>query len=241
MKKHSLPQIAYTNSVCEDLWFPFQNQLFLYSKGDISLNLITDKKPNDQTSLYNEIFIYDNAESYYKVWCDALRKFECDFFIYLQEDFFIYKEIDIKKIEEYHKFLMSNSEYSFIRLLKSGALGEKKITNTLYEIESTNQDIFSMQATIWKTSDYIKLLEEVKDNKWLENEKYREAAIKLDIKGLYHYDGEPKRGEAHYDSNVFPYIATALVRGKWNLSEYPNELGKIGKEYNIDFIKRGIY
>ena len=46
---------------------------------------------------------------------------------------------------------------------------------------------------------------------------------------------------AHYDSNVYPYIATALVRGKWNLSEYKNELGFILKENNIIFEKRGKY
>jgi hypothetical protein len=186
-------------------------------------------------------FIYAGDAPYYKAWTDALKALPNEFFIYLQEDFFLYDRVDMVKIREYETYLKEHPEYSFVRLLKSGALGNKKITDTLYEIESTNQDIFSMQATIWRSSDYIKLLEEVKDEKWLENYKYRDAAIKLGIKGLYHYDGEPKRGGAHYDSKVYPYIATALVRGKWNLSEYPKELGKIGQDHNIDFTKRGTY
>ena len=49
------------------------------------------------------------------------------------------------------------------------------------------------------------------------------------------------RGGNHYDSNVYPYIATALVRGKWNINEYPNELGNILKNYNIEINKRGIF
>jgi hypothetical protein len=60
------------------------------------------------------------------------------------------------------------------------------------------------------------------------------------IKGLCHYDNEPKRGGNHYDSNVYPYIATALVKGKWIMSEYSNELSKLLTNYNIDQNKRGI-
>jgi hypothetical protein len=60
------------------------------------------------------------------------------------------------------------------------------------------------------------------------------------MKGVYHYDNEPKRRRYHYDNYVYPYIATALVRGKWNLREYNVELGKILTEYKIDINKRGI-
>ena len=98
-----------------------------------------------------------------------------------------------------------------------------------------------MQTSIWRTSDYIKLMESVRDNKWLENENYNRIMIELNMKGLYHYDNENKRGGNHYDSNVYPYIATALVRGKWNINEYPNELGNILKNYNIEINKRGIF
>lgn len=49
----------------------------------------------------------------------------------------------------------------------------------------------------------------------------------LKIKGLFHYNQEPKRGDHHYDSSVYPYIATAIVKGQWNLSGYPEELGNI--------------
>jgi hypothetical protein len=84
-------------------------------------------------------------------------------------------------------------------------------------------------------------MELVQDEKWLENDKYRQMMINYNIRGVYHYDSESLRGIHHYDSNVYPYIATALVRGKWNLNEYPNELGDILKENNIEINKRGVY
>ena len=36
----------------------------------------------------------------------------------------------------------------------------------------------------------------------------------------------------HFDSLVYPYIATAIVKGKWNFQEYP-ELKKLLDSYNI--------
>ena len=30
-------------------------------------------------------------------------------------------------------------------------------------------------------------------------------------------EGDNKRGQFHWDSGVYPYFATAVVKGKWNL------------------------
>jgi hypothetical protein len=61
----------------------------------------------------------------------------------------------------------------------------------------------------------------------------------LGIRGLQHYGGNPKRGLQHYDSTVYPCIATAVVKGVWNISEYPEEMKSIINEFNIDCRKRG--
>jgi hypothetical protein len=50
---------------------------------------------------------------------------------------------------------------------------------------------------------------------------------------------EIKRGVYHCDSIVFPYIATAINKGKWNTSEYKKELDILFKEYNINPNMRG--
>lgn len=229
--------VAYTNSNCEDLWEVFRKQTLKHSS--LPLYLITDKYPNNQG--IDGIYVYENTQPYYDVWSEGLAKFDSEYFIYLQEDFFLYSDINYYKLFEYWEFLKNNPEYSFVRLIKSGNLGNKKITETLYEIEPENENIFAMQASIWRTSDYVKLMQIVKDDKWLENDNYRNAMISNNMKGVYHYDNEPLRGLAHTDSNVFPYIATALVKGKWNMSEYPNELGDILTTNNINVNTRGIY
>ena len=48
-----------------------------------------------------------------------------------------------------------------------------------------------------------------------------------------------KRGLFHYDSLVWPYIATAINKGKWNTSEYSQELDALSKEYNVNLSERG--
>ena len=223
-------QVAYTNSKCSDLWYPF---ITINEKStSLPLFMISDTDVNNEN--VTQTYVYKEDEPYYQVWCNALQQFNNEYFI-------LYGETNHHKLLEYLKFLQNNPQYSFIRLIKSGQLENVRVTDTLFEIEPSNEDIFSMQATIWRTSDYIKLLETVKDPKWLENSKYRDACIALNLRGLYHYDGEKKRGRTHWDSNVYPYIATALVRGKWNLVEYPDELKTILNEYNINPNKRGIH
>ena len=78
-----------------------------------------------------------------------------------------------------------------------------------------------------------------------EDQQFEIAANKvcqhLDMRGLYSYHGEPKRGIYHHDSIVFPHIATAIIKGKWNLSEYPTELTPLLEKYNINPEVRGIH
>jgi hypothetical protein len=228
-------QICYTNSNTSDVWDMFyeQNRKFC----SYPLYLLSDVPHNGKK--YKNIYIYKNTQPYWKTWVQTLEDINPEFFIYLQEDFVLYDKVNEEKINEYKQFLKENPKYSFVRLLKSGSLQAIQSGETLFDIESDNQNIFSMQPTIWRTSDFIKIYKEVKASKWFENETYVQKCIELNIKGLYHHNNEPKRGQNHYDSDVYPYIATALVKGKWNTSEYSKELNLLLKEYNINKEIRG--
>lgn len=228
-------QIVYTNSNCSDVFIPFYNQNKKYCK--LPLYVISDYNINFNIDGF---YKYLNTDPYYVVWVNAVKKFNSEYFIYLQEDFFLYNNVNEEVLEKY-KNLLQNSDYSFIRLLKSGKLNNKLVFENLYEIESTNENIFSMQATIWKTTDYIKLMNTAASKGWLETDaNYSQIMINLNMKGLYHFDNEPKVGTNHHDSNIYPYIATAVVKGKWNYKEYRHQLGLILTKHNIDPHKRGL-
>ena len=227
-------QVVYTHSNCSDLWEMFitQNQKHIGWPIFFITNQLIPNYPEDSQ------YLYGDNDNYSDVWIAALNKLNVEQFIYLQEDFILYDDVKINKINEYSMFL-KDSDYSFVRLIKSGEVNQK-ITDTLFEISSSNIFIFAMQTTIWKTKDYIDILQNVHEEKWLETARYMYYISKNNIKGLCHYDNEPKRGGNHYDSNVYPYIATALVKGKWIMSEYEMELSPILTKYNINLKIRGI-
>jgi hypothetical protein len=231
-----IAQIAYTNSNCRDLWEMFIKQNRRHTQ--MPLYMVSDVQP--ENCGYEDVLIYQNSDPYYKVWSDAVQKFGGEYFIYLQEDFLLYADVNQQKIDEFVEFLKKHPEYSFVRLLKSGSLGSKKLADDLYEIEASNSNIFAMQATIWRSTDYQKLMNVTKESRWLETSNYRDKMIAMNMKGAYYYGGESRIGKMHYDSRVYPYIATALVRGNWDMSEYGMKLGNILAEHHIDLNRRGI-
>ena len=48
-----------------------------------------------------------------------------------------------------------------------------------------------------------------------------------------------KRGMGHFDTRDFPHISTAIVKGKWNISEYPVEIQRLVRRYGISLADRG--
>jgi len=43
----------------------------------------------------------------------------------------------------------------------------------------------------------------------------------------------------HWDSGVYPYFATAIVKGKWSVSEYGDLLEDILEDNKVDILNRG--
>ena len=55
-----------------------------------------------------------------------------------------------------------------------------------------------------------------------------------DLEMPVYFEGEEQlRGKAHYDSHIFPYTATAIIKGKWNNLEYSSEIKELMEMYNI--------
>ena len=96
---------------------------------------------------------------------------------------------------------------------------------------------FSIQPTLISPKNFVSLLESVSSKDIWEFER----SVPSNRKDYMVYLGnEVKRGVHHYDSIVFPYIATAINKGKWNMSEYSKELDKVFYEYGIIPFERGI-
>ena len=96
-----------------------------------------------------------------------------------------------------------------------------------------------MQATLWKKSSLVKLYDHVRSEKWLEAPHWNAGCRVTDTRGVFVYRGEDKRGKFHYDSSVYPYICTGIIKGLWNTNEYPKIMRELLEKYDMDSSLRG--
>lgn len=232
--------LTYSNSKCEDLWKGYFSRLDKYAP-NIKGVFISDKNPNSG-HIWSE---YNNDEPYWEVFSRSIDKIETDTLIYMQEDFILYDFIQKDLIKKAIEILENDKEISFIRFIKCGELINEEYEKPFYRHTHITKNphysinSYSMQPTLWKKEKLKELVIKTKEEKWFESMNYTKSMNELEIYGLYVYQEEERVG-GHFYSNIFPYIATALVRGKWNFSEYPKRMKDFFDEYLIDFNTRGI-
>jgi hypothetical protein len=235
--------IVNTVSSCSDLWEMFFTQFNKHFPNQ-KIYVFTDSDeglPNNCTPL-----IYSTNDSYRSQYLKCIQQVDEKYCISLNEDYILYSDVKIGDIESCIKFLDEHPIMSFVRLTKGVEYGEPKLDGKFYLMDNKNMWFFSQVAGVWRTRDLEKIHQESPESgmafkiagpqlELVANDVCR----RLDIKGVFYFDGEPKRGLHHHDSSVFPYIATAIIKGKWNISEYKEELTPLMGKYNIDVNLRG--
>lgn len=231
--------IVFTHTNYSDVWPLFFGQAEKYLKGFkkyLFTNAVTDAIPEDYiTILYNE------GDKYQHRFRSCLRQVPEDIVILHHEDMPLYAEPDYSTLHQYVG-IVRHTDITSIKLLMGGEIHGTRSTQhpNLYEIPLTSEWLFSIQPTIWKKESLLDIYNITPGNTIWEFELWAQGVSKVrKQKNLYHYDNEPQRGMYHWDSNVYPYIATAVSKGMWVLSEYPEELGALLKEYNINPAIRG--
>ena len=237
---NNLAIVTWSNTEYSDIWPPYFGRLKKhfpnFKKSYLFLNEESELVPSEHVQLIN-----NENDLFYKRFLKGLSEIEEEYILYMQEDHIFYSDVNQKKLE-YLLNVLKKSNFSFIRLIKSGELGGTEIEESLFEIPFHSQYIFSQQSAIWKKEDLTKVFDFFRPKTYRDVENYGTIAMRtLRKTGCYYYDGGDQRGSLHYDSNIFPYVATAVCKGKWNLNQYPDELGEALKEYDIDYSIRGIY
>ena len=232
---------TYTHTNCIDLWEPYLDSLDEHLP-EFSSVIAANKLYEDYGR--HKFCDYDDDANYCQEIIRCINEqVHTDFFIYMQEDFFLLSKPNLIALKRYTDFL-SNSSASFVRLLKCGHVTNTLVQDDLYWITEpkthhVSMTAYSMQPTIWKKTDFINLYSKANCPKFKENPRYISALNEIGMNGVYAYNNEKIRGQTHYDSTVFPYVATAIVRGMWNTLEYPNELKIFFDRYQIDPSIRG--
>lgn len=225
------PLVVYTHTDVSDLWEMFFGQLKKFmpeSKVYVAVN-----KKDDRLNDYIQI-IYDDSNTYTERWKEILPQIKEEVILFLHEDMVLYDFPMMDYIKKYSSYVSENKVKSIKLISIVGQFESYGGDTTLIANSDTK---FSIQPTIIKPETFLELLEKVGNlNIWEFEEKIPTENGHYMAKIGY----EKRRGIYHNDSFIFPYISTAINKGKWNLTEYETELGKLFNEYNINPFDRGI-
>ena len=227
----SVPIIVYTHTDMKDIWPMFFGQLKKYV-GDTKIYVAVNK---DDTQISDYIrIIYDDSKEYTERWKAILEQIEEETFMFMHEDMILFDKLNFQLLEKYIGYV-SNEVVDSVKLILAGSEFEQSsIDSTLVTNEYSK---FSIQPTITRKDIFKEKVNSVSSlNIW----QFEEAISITGKDFMVKIGGERKRGIYHYDSLVFPYIATAINKGKWNLNEYTKELNPMFEEYNINPFERGI-
>lgn len=231
--------VVDTHSNYSDLWKPYFRRLEQFGPDFKKIYVFTDNK--DGLPEYCIPIIYSNEDSYRNQILSCLKQVQSEIILYNSEDYLLYKPVNIDMFNVLIRVLQTKG-YDFIKLIRGPeeVLQFENFTY-LFRILQSSDNLFAQQASLWKTQSFLKVFEASSPmNGRMEQEPGGSHICRsLNIKGLQYYHNTPKRGIVHYDSDVYPYIATAITKSKWNTREYPEELATVFNEFNIDPNVRG--
>lgn len=244
--------VVYSHSDYSDIWPLYFEQSKLHSRTIGPKFLFVNKHMTNIPSDYSQI-VYDDNQSYPNrlIHCLSelkLRGFEVCLFEH--EDMVLYNDVSYSNIKQAinltlkgkGKFLRSG--FDCIRLIKASNSYSIKLPgfDSIFWMLPFSKWLFSVQPTIWKIDSFIKMLSFHKnDNIWQLETKAQKTCRKLKFKCGYLHSKGKKSGKHHWDNSIYPYVATAIVKGKWNFSEYSDILKPLLKKLGIDENKRGIF
>ena len=227
----SVPIVVYTHTDMKDIWPMFFGQLKKYV-GDTKIYVAVNE---DDTQISDYIrIIYDDKKEYTERWNEILEKIEEETFMFMHEDMILFDKLNFPILEKCIGYVNDKMLDSVKLILAGEEFQQWPIDTTLV---SNQYSKFSIQPTVTRKDIFKEKVNGVSPlNIW----QFEDAITTTGRDFMVRVGGEQKRGLYHYDSLIFPYVATAINKGKWNLNEYMDVLNPMFEEYNINPFERGM-
>jgi len=215
----------YSHKDYSDIWPVLFKQTDKYFDSSVKKVLFTNA--GEVPTEWNVIY-YDDTKSYQDRFVSCLEQLDDEIILYHHEDMFLYDSPNIDYIKRLY-WLITDKNYDFVKLIKTGVNQGFEVGDNLYEMSNIPDDYFAIQPTLWNRKKLIDVYKNAGGNSiWQFELLAGQYCLDNNIKGIYCYDKINDNGRGrHYDSSIYPYIATAVVKGKWNYKEYKNELKQI--------------
>lgn len=209
----------------------------------LKLYIFTDHLDTQLFKNTENVVIYE-GNTFRDQFLFGLKQVKEDIILTLNDDYFILSPPKLALLNSF-AVKLRQSHYSQIRLHRGPNFGRKTCDNNLHLLDLDSPFFYSQTATLWKLRDLIKLYEGTapsgiarKGNEQQFEVLANETAKQLKLEGLVYFNGEKKRGKHHFDCSVFPYVASAIVDGRWNFLEYYFELKEIEQKFGCDLSLR---
>ena len=225
--------LLYTHSDYSWVWKYWHQQTDKYLYDFEKICLI-----NSDSSFRNDYSVlkYDDKKIYKDRILSCLDKLnDEEIVLFCHEDMFLYAEPNFRIINEYIDFI-KNEKCNLIKLIRAFENLDKSNLHPKLFI-NPNIQLFSIQPTLLKVKTIKFIYQNVPGKNIWEFEANTSKEYLNDLISLCSFDEivDKKRGKFHYDSSVYPYICTAVIKGKWNFKEYKKELFEIfyNKKFNF--------
>ena len=227
--------VIYTHTDMEDVWGIFFEQFNKFIDKENKIYIGINKISKGIPASYIQI-LYEDSKQYTERWKQLLDQVEEEVFIFLHEDMILYNKPNDELLTKYFSYVEKGLANS-IKLIFAGT--DKIQSNFDSSLVTNEYSVVSVQPTVIRKKYFIKILSYTKNLSIWNFENFI-ANKKLGHNDFMVFTGaETQRGQFHYNSFVFPYIATAIAKGKWNISEYHEELIPLINKHNIDINIRG--
>jgi hypothetical protein len=195
-----------------------------------------------------ELITYNPKHPYNLQYLSCLKKIKEEILVTSNEDCIpsgSLKQLDFLRIVEIMQ--RKSVQADFIKCVRGEEVIMRSDFKNLYYIDPNSPMYFTQQVSIWKKRKLLEVYSMCESSHIA-----RKGGIQQEILGsrvcreqghigYLYYNGEAKRGLYHYDSSIIPHICTAIVGGRWNISEYRNELEWLTKKYKVTMAKRGVH
>ena len=234
--------VFYSHSEYSDAWGPMFGQTDKYFDDSYKKYLFVNKGEYDIPSGWTAIE-YDDELPYQQRVVSCLEKLDNkEIVVFHHEDMFLFDSPDFDKMVEIEQTIDSEKAH-FIKLCKATYRPEEFYSQIYDEIYLSPIDIvFAIQPTMCKVKNLLKIYGQTPGlNIWEFEENSNFTCIENNMICCFvNQRGEEMVGSFHWESFTYPYISTAIVKGKWNTEEYASELATVFEEYSIDPSIRGI-
>ena len=235
---------VYSHVEYSDCWPAFFGEFNKYCTVDFDNKYIFSNELNGSEDSSFQHIAYNDNDAYTDRLLSCLKQLGRDKVLFTHEDMILCDTVDENYLKEAEAAV---DDVDFVKLLKGGSPKDTiediryKSSKVLKYCRHTFDYVFSIQPTIWKTERLIELLENnLGQSIWEFETVGQEYCRKANYKGLYSFHRDDvQRGHFHWHSTIYPYIATAIHKGKWVTSEYPAELAQVFSDYDINPEIRG--